>query len=57
MKRTTLTILTLMCLTMSTLAQKAKTVTLCLVETSDVHGAFFPTTSSSSGPCAARWLA
>ena len=42
MKRTTLTILTLMCLTMSTLAQKAKTVTLRLVETSDVHGAFFP---------------
>ena len=31
-----------MCLTMSTLAQKAKTVTLRLVETSDVHGAFFP---------------
>ncbi|MBQ9655678.1 MAG: 5'-nucleotidase C-terminal domain-containing protein [Prevotella sp.] len=42
MKRTALTIATLMCLTMSTLAQKAKTVTLRLVETSDVHGAFFP---------------
>lgn len=42
MKRTTLTILTLMCLTLSTLGQKAKTVTLRLVETSDVHGAFFP---------------
>ena len=42
MKRTTLTILTLMCLTLSTLGQKAKTVTLRLVETSDVHGAIFP---------------
>ena len=31
-----------MCLTTMTMAKKEKTVTLKLVETSDVHGAFFP---------------
>ena len=41
MKKTTLTILLFMSATVL-LAQRTKTVTLRLIETSDVHGAFFP---------------
>ena len=42
MKKTIIISLALMCLTTMTMAKKEKTVTLKLVETSDVHGAFFP---------------
>ena len=42
MKKTTIITLALLCLTTMTMAKKDKTVTLKLVETSDVHGAFFP---------------
>lgn len=42
MKKTTLITLALLCITTMTMAKKTKTVTLRLVETSDVHGAFFP---------------
>lgn len=42
MKKTMIISLALMCLTTMTMARKAKTVTLKIVETSDVHGAFFP---------------
>ena len=42
MKKTILSILALLCITTTTMAKKHKTVTLRLVETSDVHGAFFP---------------
>ena len=42
MKKTTFITLALLCLTTMTMAKKSKTVTLQLVETSDVHGAFFP---------------
>ena len=38
----TITILALMCISLTTMAKQAKTVTLRLIETSDVHGAFFP---------------
>ena len=38
----TITILSLMCISLTTMAKQAKTVTLRLIETSDVHGAFFP---------------
>jgi 2',3'-cyclic-nucleotide 2'-phosphodiesterase/3'-nucleotidase len=38
----TITILALMCISLTTIAKQAKTVTLRLIETSDVHGAFFP---------------
>lgn len=38
----TITILALMCISLTTMARQAKTVTLRLIETSDVHGAFFP---------------
>ena len=38
----TMTILALMCISMPMMAKPAKTVTLRLIETSDVHGAFFP---------------
>ena len=38
----TITILALMCISMTAMAKQAKTVTLRLIETSDVHGAFFP---------------
>ena len=42
MKRIIITALALMGLTTMTIAQQPKTVTLRIVETSDVHGAFFP---------------
>ena len=42
MKKTLFITLALLCLTTMTMARKSKTVTLQLVETSDVHGAFFP---------------
>ena len=42
MKKTIFITLALLCLTTMTMAKKTKTVTLQLVETSDVHGAFFP---------------
>lgn len=42
MKKITLITLALLCITTMTMAKKTKTVTLRLVETSDVHGAFFP---------------
>ena len=42
MKKTTFITLALLCLTTMTMAKKNKIVTLQLVETSDVHGAFFP---------------
>lgn len=42
MKKTTLITLALLCITTMTMAKNTKTVTLRLVETSDVHGAFFP---------------
>lgn len=42
MKKTTTILFALMCMTTMTMAKKQKTVTLQLVETSDVHGAFFP---------------
>lgn len=42
MKKTIFITLALLCLTTMTMAKKNKTVTLQLVETSDVHGAFFP---------------
>ena len=42
MKKTIIISLALMCLTTTAMAKKEKTVTLKLVETSDVHGAFFP---------------
>ena len=42
MKKTIFITLALLCLTTMTMAKKSKTVTLQLVETSDVHGAFFP---------------
>ena len=38
----TITILALMCISLTAMAKQAKTVTLRIVETSDVHGAFFP---------------
>ena len=38
----TITILALMCISLTAMAKQAKTVTLRLIETSDVHGAFFP---------------
>ena len=38
----TITILALMCISLTTMAKQAKTVTLRIIETSDVHGAFFP---------------
>ena len=38
----TITILALMCISLTAMAKRAKTVTLRLIETSDVHGAFFP---------------
>ena len=41
MKKTTI-IIALMCMSMTAMAKQAKTVTLRLIETSDVHGAFFP---------------
>lgn len=41
MKKTTLIILALLCIIQTTMA-KEKTVTLRFIETSDVHGAFFP---------------
>ena len=40
--RKTMAILALACLCMTMMAKPAKTVTLRLIETSDVHGAFFP---------------
>ena len=40
--RKTMAILALACLSMTMMAKPAKTVTLRLIETSDVHGAFFP---------------
>ena len=42
MKKTTLSILALLCFTTTMIAQENKTVTLRFIETSDVHGAFFP---------------
>ena len=42
MKKTTIITLALLCMTTMTMAKKQKTVTLRIVETSDVHGAFFP---------------
>ena len=42
MKKITLITMALICLTTITMAKKNKTVTLRLVETTDVHGAFFP---------------
>ena len=42
MKQTIITALALLCLTTTAMAKKEKTVTLRLIETSDVHGAFFP---------------
>ena len=42
MKKTIIISLALMCLTTTAMAKKEKTVTLKLVETSDVHGVFFP---------------
>ena len=42
MKKTTTIFFALMCMITTTMAKKHKTVTLQLVETSDVHGAFFP---------------
>lgn len=42
MKKTIITSLALLCLTTTTMAKKEHTVTLRLIETSDVHGAFFP---------------
>ena len=42
MKKTIFITFALLCLTTMTMAKKSKTVTLQLVETSDVHGAFFP---------------
>ena len=41
MKKTAV-LLVLMCLTMTAMAKSSKTVTIQLIETSDVHGAFFP---------------
>lgn len=41
MKKTTI-LLVLMCICMTAMAKQGKTVTLRIVETSDVHGAFFP---------------
>lgn len=41
MKKTAV-LLALMCLTMTAMAKSSKTVTIQLIETSDVHGAFFP---------------
>ena len=41
MKKTTI-LLALMCICMTAMAKQGKTVTLRIVETSDVHGAFFP---------------
>ncbi len=38
----TITILALMCISLTAMAKQGKTVTLRIVETSDVHGAFFP---------------
>ena len=38
----TITILALMCISLTAMAKQAKTVTLRLIETSDVHGAFLP---------------
>ena len=34
--------LALLCFTTTMMAKPSKSVTLCLLETSDVHGAFFP---------------
>jgi len=42
MKKTTIITLALLCMTTMTMAKRQKTVTLRIVETSDVHGAFFP---------------
>lgn len=42
MKKTTLISLAFLCMTTTAMAKPAKTVTLRLIETSDVHGAFFP---------------
>ena len=41
MKRTTI-LFALLCICMTAMAKQSKTVTIRLVETSDVHGAFFP---------------
>ena len=38
----TIILLVLMCICMTAMAKQGKTVTLRIVETSDVHGAFFP---------------
>ena len=38
----TMVALALLCISMTITAKQAKTVTLRLIETSDVHGAFFP---------------
>ena len=42
MKKTAIILCTLLCITTAMTAQTNKTVTLQLIETSDVHGAFFP---------------
>lgn len=42
MKKNLFTLLALLCLTTATMAKKENTVTLRVIETSDVHGAFFP---------------
>jgi 2',3'-cyclic-nucleotide 2'-phosphodiesterase/3'-nucleotidase len=42
MKKTIITLLATMCMTTTMTAQSEKTVTLRILETSDVHGAFFP---------------
>ena len=41
MKKTTI-LFALLCICMTAMAKQSKTVTIRLVETSDVHGAFFP---------------
>lgn len=41
-KNTLIAILALSCITSTIMAKQAKTVTLQLIETTDVHGAFFP---------------
>ena len=37
-----ITVMALMCLPTAMMAKKDKTVTLQFIETTDVHGAFFP---------------
>ena len=46
----TITILALMCMSLTVMAKQAKTVTLRLIETSDVHGAFFPYNFTERSP-------